>query len=147
MHRASPKLRWRDRLRLSPLGAPVAQRLRTTTASGYASNVAVSTVHQEVVRSGREARFREPTETSNPIGPAGSLNLSVNGTGPAYEIEFIGTAFLVGKGMVLTNRHVVQPWIDDTTASMILKSGISATVKAALHIFSQGQSAVCAEGD
>jgi S1-C subfamily serine protease len=55
--------------------------------------------------------------------------LSVNGTGPPYEIEFIGTAFLVGKGMVLTNRHVVQPWIDDTTASMIRNQGYQPRLK------------------
>ena len=86
-------------------------------------------------RSGREARFREPSETSNAIGPGGSVNLSVTGTGPVYEVEFIGTAFLVSKGIVLTNRHVVQPWVDDPVASMIRNQGYQPRLKELYNYF------------
>jgi S1-C subfamily serine protease len=75
-------------------------------------------------RSGREARFKEPTETNNPLNPNGSLNLSLNGNGPVYELEFIGTGFLAGRGRVLTNRHVVEPWVDDPVASLIQNQGL-----------------------
>lgn len=80
-------------------------------------------------RTGREARFKEPTETSNPIGPGGSVGLHIDGNGPVYEVEFIGTGFLVGKGLVLTNRHVVQPWVDDPEASMIRSQGYTPRLK------------------
>lgn len=87
------------------------------------------------VRAGREARFKEPSETSNPIGPGGSLNLSANGNGPVYEVEFIGTGFLVARGMVLTNRHVVQPWVDDPVASMIRSQGYQPRLKELYNYF------------
>lgn len=80
-------------------------------------------------RAGREARFREPSESNNPIGPGGAVNLSTDGNGPIYEVEFIGTGFLVGKGLVLTNRHVVQPWVDDPIASMIRSQGFQPRLK------------------
>lgn len=86
-------------------------------------------------RAGREARFKEPSETGNPIGPGGAINLSVDGNGPIYEVEFIGTGFLVAKGLVLTNRHVVQPWTDDPVASMIRAQGYRPRLKELYNYF------------
>jgi serine protease Do len=86
-------------------------------------------------RSGREVRFKEPTETSNPIGPGGTVSLSPDGNGPVYEVEFIGTGFLVSKGLVLTNRHVVQPWTDDPVSSMIRGQGFRPKVKELFNYF------------
>jgi S1-C subfamily serine protease len=80
-------------------------------------------------RSGREARYKEPSEMSAPIGANGTVNLSVDGSGPVYELEFIGTGFLVQPGMVLTNRHVAQPWYDDPVASMIRGQGFRPKLK------------------
>jgi S1-C subfamily serine protease len=80
-------------------------------------------------RSGREARYKEPTELNNPISPTGNLNLSVDGNGPVYEMEVIGTGFLVDKGMVLTNRHVAEPWYDDPVSSIIRNQGFQARLK------------------
>ncbi|MEP7274230.1 MAG: FHA domain-containing protein, partial [Acidobacteriota bacterium] len=86
-------------------------------------------------RAGRELRFKEPSETGNPIGPGGTLGLSVDGSGPVYEVEFIGTGFLVAKGLVLTNRHVVQAWIDDPVASMIRGQGFKPRLKELYNYF------------
>jgi S1-C subfamily serine protease len=80
-------------------------------------------------RAGREARFREASENSNPINPNGGLNLSIDGSGRVYETEFIGTGFLVDKGLVLTNRHVLQPWEDDPVASLIRAQGLRPRVR------------------
>ncbi len=80
-------------------------------------------------RAGREARFRESSENSNPINPNGGLNLGTEGSGRVYEIEFIGTGFLVDKGLVLTNRHVIQPWEDDPVASLIRSQGFRPRVR------------------
>lgn len=80
-------------------------------------------------RSGREARFREPSEMSAPISSSGSVNLSVDGSGPVYELEFIGTGFMVARGLILTNRHVVQPWHDDPVVSVIRSQGFRPKLK------------------
>jgi serine protease Do len=81
-------------------------------------------------RSGREARFKEPSETNtSPLTSSGGINLSVDGNGRVYEIEFIGTGFLVAKGSVLTNRHVVQPWHDDPISSVLRAQGFRPKLK------------------
>lgn len=88
-------------------------------------------------RAGRELRYKEPTVTENPVGPDGSINLSVDGTGSVYEVEFTGTGFLVDKGMVLTNRHVVQAWEEDDLASLIRMRGFRPRLKELLAYFPQ----------
>jgi hypothetical protein len=35
------------------------------------------------------------------------------------EYSFIGTGFNVGNGFILTNRHVVQPWLADERAESL----------------------------
>jgi S1-C subfamily serine protease len=86
-------------------------------------------------RAGRDVRFRELSENNNPINPNGGLNLSANGTGRVYETEFIGTGFLVEKGLVLSNRHVLHPWEDDPVASLIRAQGLRPRVRELLVYF------------
>lgn len=86
-------------------------------------------------RAGREARFREFSENSNPINATGGLNLSIDGTGRIYETEFIGTGFLVDQGLVVTNRHVLQPWEDDPVSSLIRAQGFRPRVRELLVYF------------
>lgn len=88
-------------------------------------------------RVGDEVRFKEPSGTENPIGPDGSINLSVDGNGRIYEVEFMGTGFLAAKGFVLTNRHVVQPWDEDDLASLIKMRGFRPKLKELLAYFPQ----------
>ncbi|WP_146343963.1 trypsin-like peptidase domain-containing protein [Phaeobacter marinintestinus] len=43
--------------------------------------------------------------------PNGQPYLSLEGTGPVAEVQFNGTGFaLRGEGVIITNRHVAQPW-------------------------------------
>jgi S1-C subfamily serine protease len=86
-------------------------------------------------RAGRDARFRELSENNNPINPNGGLNLSANGSGRVYETEFIGTGFLVEKGLVFSNRHVLHPWEDDPVASLIRAQGLRPRVRELLVYF------------
>ncbi|MDH3667862.1 MAG: serine protease [Paracoccaceae bacterium] len=45
------------------------------------------------------------------ITPWGQPLLSLTGDGPVAEVQFTGTAFLVGEtGRLVTNRHVAMPW-------------------------------------
>jgi S1-C subfamily serine protease len=87
-------------------------------------------------RVGREIKFKEPSANETPIGPDGTLNLSVDGNGRVYEVEFMGTGFLAEKGLVLTNRHVVQAWEDDL-GSLIRARGFRPKLKELLAYFPQ----------
>jgi serine protease Do len=54
----------------------------------------------------------------------GSLVLSPEASGPVFTQEFVGTGFLVdGRGLLLTNRHVAEPWWNDATADGLLGEG------------------------
>ena len=88
-------------------------------------------------RAGGEIKFKEPSGTENPIGPDGNVNLSVDGNGRVYEVEFMGTGFLAAKGAVLTNRHVIQAWDEDDIASLIRMRGFTPRLKELLAYFPQ----------
>src|SRR5262245_20283550 len=88
-------------------------------------------------RAGSEVRYKEPSGTENPIGPDGSLNLQTDGNGRVYEVEFTGTGFLGSRGLILTNRHVVQAWEEDDLASLIKMRGFRPKLKELLAYFPQ----------
>jgi S1-C subfamily serine protease len=55
----------------------------------------------------------------------GSLVLSPEASGPVFTQEFFGTGFLVDRrGLLLTNRHVAEPWWNDATADGVLAEGM-----------------------
>jgi S1-C subfamily serine protease len=55
----------------------------------------------------------------------GSPVLSPEATGPLFAQEFFGTGFLVDRrGLLLTNRHVAEPWWNDATAARLRGEGM-----------------------
>jgi S1-C subfamily serine protease len=71
---------------------------------------------------GRPLRFPETqtNETGETIQSGTEQpTLTPEGHGAIAEYPFIGTGFNVGNGFVLTNRHVVQPWIADERAESL----------------------------
>jgi S1-C subfamily serine protease len=48
-----------------------------------------------------------------------SPTLTPEGNGTVAEYPFVGTGFHVGNGFVITNRHVVQPWLADERAQSL----------------------------
>ena len=80
-------------------------------------------------RSGREARYKDGGDINNLLGPNGAVNISVDGSGPPSDIEFIGTGFQVAPGLILTNRHVVQPWDDDPVTGVLRNHGLRPRLK------------------
>src|SRR5258705_9824077 len=48
--------------------------------------------------------------------------LTPEGGAPIAEFEFVGTGFYVGSGFVVTNRHIVQPWLADDRAQSMSNS-------------------------
>lgn len=54
--------------------------------------------------------------------------LILDGDGAIFRVEYTGTGFLVDarKGVVLTNRHIAQPWWKTAAATPLLKDGYEA---------------------
>ncbi|HEV2836169.1 MAG TPA: trypsin-like peptidase domain-containing protein [Pyrinomonadaceae bacterium] len=71
---------------------------------------------------GRPLRFAE-----SQVNDSGSAVQSGNapealtpeGNAAVAEYEFVGSGFYVGQGMVITNRHIAQPWMADDRAQSI----------------------------
>lgn len=65
---------------------------------------------------GRPLRYPEQQANEDNAGTQNSndpMQLTPEGKGAIYEREFVGTGFYVGQVYILTNRHVVQPWLAD----------------------------------
>ena len=59
------------------------------------------------------------------ILPNGLPMLSLDGDGPVVERQFIGTAFAIENGgLLVTNRHVGQPWEKDAVATAMAGRGL-----------------------
>lgn len=73
---------------------------------------------------GRPLRY-ESADYANepPVDQSGNLLASVDGAGPPVMIEFAGTGFVVDDGLIVTNKHVVQPWAKDQIAQLIMQQG------------------------
>lgn len=73
---------------------------------------------------GRILRY-ETTDDANepPVDQSGNLLASVNGAGPPVSIDYTGTGFLVEQGLILTNKHVVRPWVTDQVAQIVMQQG------------------------
>ncbi len=73
---------------------------------------------------GRVLRYETADDANDtPVDRSGHLLASVDGVGPPVQIDYTGTGFLVEGGIIVTNKHVVQPWIGDQTAQIILQQG------------------------
>ena len=61
-------------------------------------------------------------EHNNPL-------LGITGTGPEVHIDVFGTGFLVsGKGQILTNHHVAEPWWNNDDLKEMTDQGVEATL-------------------
>lgn len=68
---------------------------------------------------GRSLRYAAATEDGDSAGAP-----AADGKGAPYTVDYYGTGFLVERGgLVLTNRHVAEPWWNDATAQAFQAQG------------------------
>lgn len=73
---------------------------------------------------GLALRYRVDESGQRVREPDGTLGVEVEGNGPIYTVDTVGTGFLVDRrGIVLTNRHVAEPWWKDATAERLTGQG------------------------
>lgn len=63
----------------------------------------------------------EPAPQEDQIPSDRPVGLTTEGNGTPIEYDFIGTAFHVGGGYLVTNRHVLQPWEEDDLVKQMMR--------------------------
>jgi serine protease Do len=75
---------------------------------------------------GRPLRVVKDGDGETKRGSDGEPLLSVEGEGPLHRVEFYGTGFLVdARGLILTNRHLAEPWWNDSDAARHQRNGFN----------------------
>jgi S1-C subfamily serine protease len=54
---------------------------------------------------------------------------------PAVRARVSGTGFLVGAGLLATNRHVAEPWYGDSESEALMRRGAVATLESLVVFF------------
>ena len=79
--------------------------------------------------SGQVIRIAADATGKPRVDNKGMVSLDTDGTGPALQLDFFGTGFLVASdGRLLTNHHVAEPWWGDKELKQILDLGAAAFV-------------------
>jgi S1-C subfamily serine protease/DNA-binding NarL/FixJ family response regulator len=64
-----------------------------------------------------------------PGGNKQTVTLELGGDGPEFQLDTFGTAFIAGKGLLLTNHHVAEPWWQDEEIKPLLDRGVRPVIK------------------
>jgi hypothetical protein len=73
---------------------------------------------------GRPLRYKLDASGHAVQNESGAYDVDVTGTGGLHTTVYFGTGFLVDRrGLVLTNRHVGQPWWKDAAAQSLANEG------------------------
>lgn len=54
---------------------------------------------------------------------------------PSIRARVSGTGFLVGDGLIATNRHVAEPWYGDSEAQKLMDEGAQGTIESLVIFF------------
>ena len=93
------------------------------------------------VASGRMLRHVVGPQGDPLVLPNGLPLLSLTGSGPVAERQFTGTGFIVGDdGVIVTSRHVGQPWLYDTNVKALAGNGLEPVPIRFLAYFTDGGS-------
>ena len=100
----------------------LAPQIRSSYGAGV--GLLTGTYVLEDAATGRQLRYPEPQQQTTGDGPPEEQPiLTTEGGGEPFEKEFAGTAFHVGQGYVVTNRHLaVEPWKADPNSQLLGES-------------------------
>ena len=74
--------------------------------------------------------FQGTLSSRNSIGYVyGVYDVGFDKQHPQMKTRISGTAFLVGDGLLATNRHVAEPWYGDPDAKKLMDRGATATLE------------------
>ncbi len=65
----------------------------------------------------------------------GIYQVGMPGQRPAVRARVSGTGFLVGDGLLATNRHVAEPWFGDPDSEKLMQDGASAMLETLVIYF------------
>jgi S1-C subfamily serine protease len=98
----------------------------------HASSVCLIQGSYGFARKGDDGKWRflreaEPDMLKDVHLAGDKVPLTLAGKGPLFTVEYTGTGFLVdAKGIVLTNRHIAQPWWKNESAAPLIEDGYEA---------------------
>ncbi len=73
---------------------------------------------------GRPLRYQLDKSGEKVREADGSAAVGVQGQGPVHRVDAIGTGFLADRrGLILTNRHLAEPWWKNGVADALAKEG------------------------
>lgn len=72
----------------------------------------------------------------------GVYHLAFDKQHPQMKTRISGTGFLVGDGLLATNRHVAEPWYGDPDAKELMDRGATATLDSLVVFFPNSQKPV-----
>jgi len=65
----------------------------------------------------------------------GVYQVGFAGQHPAVRARVSGTGFLVDEGLIVTNRHVAEPWYGDAEAAALMQRGATAALESLIIFF------------
>src|SRR5580692_4287798 len=81
-------------------------------------------------KSGQRLRYAGINQQGEPLqGSDGNPLLTIGGTGPEVKVDIFGTGFPVGNsGLIVTNRHVAEPWWENDELGQMANEGFLAEI-------------------
>lgn len=65
----------------------------------------------------------------------GLYDVAFPGKKPVLRVRISGTGFVVAEGLLVTNRHVAEPWYGDTDSDDLIKSGATPQLEKLVAFF------------